>query len=148
MLMGRMGYYSFDYSGTSNSYWDPLAWFDASADLWKGANLNLNLWYLNLQSLTERNIQSSKRHYAFNGFLRLSQDIGANWKVYLLTSNPWYGIHTMKTESISKDHISSQSLTMQGRTFSIGVTYNFGRFRDSVKMNSRMLNNTDRKKAL
>ena len=148
MLVGRMGYYSFDYSGTSNSYWDPLAWFDASADLWKGASLNLNLWYLNLQSLTERNIQSSKRHYAFNGFLRLSQDIGANWKVYLQTSNPWYGTHIMKTESISNDHISSQSLTMQGRTFSIGVTCNFGRFRDSVKKNSRMLNNTDRQKAL
>ena len=148
MLMGRMGYYSFDYSGTSNIYWEPAVWFDANADLWKGANLNLSVWYLSPQSMIERNIQSSKRHYVFDGFLRLSQDIGNDWRVYLQTSNPWYRTHVLKTENISKDHISTQNLTMQGCTFSLGVTYNFGRFRDSVKMNSRMLNNTDRQKSL
>ena len=145
-LMGTMRYNQFEYPQNRNSYWNQSVMFSTTANLWKGGFFSGNVDYANPDWLTSWNMQSQKLYLRLSGYFSLSQNLNKNWRIRASVSNPWETYSLIKIEEGASDFYSYREERRFGRTFSINLTYTFGRFGERVKNSQRTVVNTDRER--
>lgn len=145
-LSGRLAYQQYSYSDTRNAYWDQYYQLNLTADLWKGGYFDIFMSYTNPYATQVANIQSRKQHLVLIGNFELAQDIGKHLKLSATIWNPWKTYLTQKVEEQAPDFYSYREEQVLGRQFYFRLTYNFGRFKDSVKNSQRRIMNSDRTK--
>jgi len=144
-VMSRFTYNKYEYSGNTNSYWDPYYGLSLISELWKGGSLRWNMTYSSPNGVNN-NIQSKKSHLLFEGKFSFSQQIGKNIFGSISVSDYWKTHKTQIVEEHSSDYYKYQNNTILGRTILFTIDYDFGRFKDRVKTVQRPIQNTDRSK--
>ena len=142
----RLGFNRFSRPGLAHSYTDHFVLFDASFKAWRGGEVNLNAMVANpsLQSLAAS--QSTKIHYLVNGFVGIVQNLGKGWFAGISVSEPWYVRRNIILDYEADTQCYHQIQSSPGHVFRMTIRYDFGRFRGSVKRNSRQVTDTDRSK--
>ncbi len=138
------GYRKFNDGGVTNSYNEFSAQFRLSADLWKGARFSYSANLQDPDFAVSYNSQTKRQHFMFIDSFSITQNFGSKVNVSFELNNPWKKYYKLEREIESSQLHTLTTTRSLARTILVSISYDFGKFKDSVKSARRGARNSDR----
>ena len=138
------GYRKFNDGEVTNSYNEFSAQFQLEAALWRGATFSYMGHLRDPDYSVGYNPQVKKQHLMYMDSFGITQNIGSRVNFSLELSNPWKKYFNDKREIESSQLHTFTTTRSLARTILVSISYDFGKFKDSVKSARRGARNSDR----
>ena len=138
------GYRKFNDGEVTNSYNEFSAQFQLEAALWRGATFSYMGHLRDPDYAAGYNSQTKRQHFMFIDSFSITQNFGSRVNFSLELSNPWKKYFNDKREIESSQLHTFTTTRSLARTILVSISYDFGKFKDSVKSARRGARNSDR----
>ena len=138
------GYRKFNDGEVTNSYNEFSAQFQLEAALWRGATFSYMGHLRDPDYSVGYNPQVKKQHLMYMDSFGITQNIGSRVNFSLELSNPWKKYYKLEREIESPQLHTLTTTRSLARTILVSISYDFGKFKDSVKSARRGARNSDR----
>ena len=138
------GYKKFNDGGVTNSYNEFSAQFLLEAALWRGATFSYMGHLRDPDYASGYNSQTKRQHFMFIDSFSITQNFGSKVNVSFELNNPWKKYYKLEREIESSQLHTLTTTRSLARTILVSISYDFGKFKDSVKSARRGARNSDR----
>lgn len=138
------GYKKFNDGGVTNSYNEFSAQFLLEAALWRGATFSYMGHLRDPDYAAGYNSQTKRQHFMFIDSFSITQNFGSKVNVSFELNNPWKKYYKLEREIESSQLHTLTTTRSLARTILVSISYDFGKFKDSVKSARRGARNSDR----